>query len=47
MTGSGKFHLAWFLNFVADEWNGPWGDGGRDLTGDFYVEMARDHLRGF
>ncbi|MGE2715750.1 NtaA/DmoA family FMN-dependent monooxygenase [Mycolicibacterium litorale] len=39
---TGKFHLAWFLNFVADEWNGPWGDGGRDFTGDFYVEMARD-----
>jgi hypothetical protein len=19
------FHLGWFLNFVADEWNGPWG----------------------
>jgi FMN-dependent oxidoreductase (nitrilotriacetate monooxygenase family) len=37
-----KFHLAWFLNFVADEWNGNWGDGGRDWTGDFYVEMARD-----
>ncbi len=37
-----KFHLAWFLNFVADEWNGNWGDGGRDWTGEFYVEMARD-----
>ncbi|WP_197378227.1 NtaA/DmoA family FMN-dependent monooxygenase [Mycolicibacterium mengxianglii] len=37
-----KFHLAWFLNFVADEWNGTWGDGARDFTGDFYVEMARD-----
>jgi FMN-dependent oxidoreductase (nitrilotriacetate monooxygenase family) len=36
-----KFHLAWFMNFVADEWNGPWGDGGRDWTGEFYVEMAR------
>jgi N-acetyl-S-(2-succino)cysteine monooxygenase len=36
------FHLGWFLNFVADEWNGNWGDGGRDFTGDFYVEMARD-----
>jgi len=22
------FHLGWFLNFVADEWNGNWGDGG-------------------
>jgi len=37
-----KFHLAWFLNFVADEWNGTWGDGGRDFTGEFYVEMAKD-----
>ena len=39
---AGKFHLGWFLNFVADEWNGNWGDGGRDFTGEFYVEMARD-----
>ena len=39
---AGKFHLAWFLNFVADDWNGTWGDGGRDFTGDFYVEIARD-----
>ncbi|MET0899582.1 MAG: NtaA/DmoA family FMN-dependent monooxygenase [Mycobacterium sp.] len=39
---TGKFHLAWFLNFVADDWNGIWGDGGRDFTGDFYVEIARD-----
>lgn len=37
-----KFHLGWFLNFVADEWDGTWGDGGRDFTGEFYVEMARD-----
>jgi FMN-dependent oxidoreductase (nitrilotriacetate monooxygenase family) len=36
-----KFHLGWFLNFTADEWNGTWGDGGRDFTGDFYVEVAR------
>ena len=36
------FHLAWFLNFVADEWNGNWGDGGRDCTGEFYIEMAKD-----
>ena len=37
-----RFHLAWFLNFVTDDWNGTWGNGGRDWTGDFYVEMARD-----
>ncbi|MET0455154.1 MAG: NtaA/DmoA family FMN-dependent monooxygenase [Mycobacterium sp.] len=36
------FHLGWFLNFVADEWNGNWGDGGRDFTGDFYVDVARN-----
>jgi FMN-dependent oxidoreductase (nitrilotriacetate monooxygenase family) len=36
------FHLAWFLNFVTDDWTGTWGDGARDWTGDFYVEMARD-----
>ena len=39
---SNMFHLGWFLNFVADEWNGNWGDGGRDFTGDFYVEIAKD-----
>jgi len=37
-----KFHLAWFLNFVTDDWYGTWGDGGRDWSGEFYVEMARD-----
>jgi FMN-dependent oxidoreductase (nitrilotriacetate monooxygenase family) len=37
-----RFHLAWFLNFVTDDWNGTWGNGGRDWAGDFYVEMARD-----
>ena len=37
-----KFHLGWFLNFVADEWNGPWGDGGATWDGRFYVEMAQD-----
>jgi len=36
-----RFHLGWFMNFVADEWNGMWGDGGNDWTGGFYVEMAR------
>jgi FMN-dependent oxidoreductase (nitrilotriacetate monooxygenase family) len=37
-----QFHLAWFLNFVTDDWHGTWGDGGKDWTGDFFVEMARD-----
>jgi FMN-dependent oxidoreductase (nitrilotriacetate monooxygenase family) len=36
------FHLAWFLNFVVDEWQGNWGDGAKDWSGDFFVEMARD-----
>jgi FMN-dependent oxidoreductase (nitrilotriacetate monooxygenase family) len=36
-----RFHLGWFLNFVADEWNDTWGDGGKDWTGEFYVEMAK------
>jgi FMN-dependent oxidoreductase (nitrilotriacetate monooxygenase family) len=35
------FHLAWFMNFVADEWNGTWGSGGADWSGEFYVEMGR------
>ncbi len=41
--GPKPFHLGWFLNFVVDEWRGNWGDGGKDWTGDFYVEMAQ-HL---
>jgi FMN-dependent oxidoreductase (nitrilotriacetate monooxygenase family) len=41
--GAKPFHLAWFLNFVVDEWKGNWGDGGKDWTGDFYIEMAQ-HL---
>lgn len=36
-----RFHLGWFCNFVADEWNGTWGSGGEFWTGDFYIEMAR------
>jgi FMN-dependent oxidoreductase (nitrilotriacetate monooxygenase family) len=35
------FHMAWFMNFVADEWNDNWGAGGADWTGDFYVEMGK------
>ena len=37
-----KFHLGWFLNFITDDWDGMWGDGGKDWSGDFYIEMARD-----
>ena len=39
---SDMFHLAWFLNFVADDWDGPWGPGGDSWAGDFYIEMAQD-----
>jgi FMN-dependent oxidoreductase (nitrilotriacetate monooxygenase family) len=42
MESAKPMHLAWFLNFVVDEWQGNWGDGAKDWTGDFYVEMARD-----
>src|SRR5579859_6034335 len=35
------FHLAWFMNFVADEWRTTWGSGAVDWTGDFYVEMGK------
>ena len=38
-----RFHLAWFCNFVADEWNGTWGSGGMPWDGKFYIEMA-EHL---
>ena len=34
-------HLAWFMNYRADEWNSTWGSGGDDWSGEFYVEMAR------
>jgi FMN-dependent oxidoreductase (nitrilotriacetate monooxygenase family) len=37
-----RFHLGWFLNFIAEEWNGTWGDGAKDWSGEFYVEMAKD-----
>jgi len=37
-----RFHLAWFLNFVADAWNGPWGSDGMPWDGEFYIEVAKD-----
>jgi FMN-dependent oxidoreductase (nitrilotriacetate monooxygenase family) len=40
-----RFHLGWFMNFVADDWRGPWGSGGRDWSGAFYVDMARSLQR--
>jgi long-chain alkane monooxygenase len=36
-----KFHLGWFTNFIADDWNKPFANGGQPWTGDFYVEMAQ------
>jgi FMN-dependent oxidoreductase (nitrilotriacetate monooxygenase family) len=36
-----RFHLAWFMNFTPDEWDGPFGSGGSPWSGDFYVDMAR------
>jgi FMN-dependent oxidoreductase (nitrilotriacetate monooxygenase family) len=36
-----RFHLGWFANFIADEWNGTWGSDGEFWTGEFYVELAR------
>ncbi len=35
------FHLSWFMNFSADEWDGAFGAGGSPWNGAFYVEMAR------
>jgi FMN-dependent oxidoreductase (nitrilotriacetate monooxygenase family) len=35
------FHMSWFMNFTADEWNEPFGNGGLPWSGDFYVDMAR------
>lgn len=35
------FHLGWFTNFTADEWNGPFCNGGSPWDGKFYVEMAQ------
>jgi FMN-dependent oxidoreductase (nitrilotriacetate monooxygenase family) len=35
------FHLAWFMNFRADDWNDQWGSGGQPWTGEFYIDMAR------
>jgi FMN-dependent oxidoreductase (nitrilotriacetate monooxygenase family) len=37
-----RFHLAWFLNFTADGWNGQWGDGGAVWDGEFYIQVAKD-----
>lgn len=37
-----KFHLAWFTNFVVDEWNEPFASaGGNPWKGDFFVDFAK------
>ena len=36
-----RFHLGWFTNFTADEWLGPFSNGGTPWDGKFYVEMAQ------
>ncbi len=36
-----RFHLGWFTNFTADEWLGPFSNGGAPWDGKFYVEMAQ------
>ncbi len=36
-----KFHLGWFTNFAADEWNGPFSNGGMPWDGKFYVDVAQ------
>lgn len=36
-----KFHLGWFTNFAADEWNEPFANGGKPWNGKFYVEFAQ------
>ncbi len=36
-----RFHLGWFTNFAADEWNEPFANGGKPWNGKFYVEFAQ------
>ena len=38
----GRFHLAWFTNFVVDEWNEPLASaGGNPWAGDFFIDFAK------
>lgn len=42
MTATKKFHLAWFTNFVVDEWNEPFSSGGgKPWDGGFFIEFAK------
>jgi alkanesulfonate monooxygenase SsuD/methylene tetrahydromethanopterin reductase-like flavin-dependent oxidoreductase (luciferase family) len=38
-----KFHLAWFTNFVQDEWNEPFASaGGSPWSADFFIDFAKN-----
>jgi long-chain alkane monooxygenase len=37
---SRRFHLAWFTNFTAGNWDGTFSDGGSPWDGRFFVDMA-------
>ena len=36
-----RFHLAWFTNFTAGEWNGTFSHGGSPWDGKFFIEFAQ------
>ncbi|MDT5279984.1 MAG: hypothetical protein QOJ20_1179, partial [Mycobacterium sp.] len=36
-----RFHLGWFMNFTANEWNTPFGNDGMPWNGKFHIEMAQ------
>jgi FMN-dependent oxidoreductase (nitrilotriacetate monooxygenase family) len=36
-----RFHMGWFMNFTANEWNTPFGNDGMPWNGKFYIEMAQ------
>jgi len=36
-----RFHLAWFTNFTAGNWDGTFSHGGSPWDGRFFVEMAQ------
>jgi len=36
-----RFHLGWFMNFTANEWNTPFGTTARPGTAKFHIEMAK------
>ena len=36
-----QFHLAWFTNFTAGNWDGTFSHGGSPWDGRFFVDMAQ------